>query len=113
MVVADFGLSRLIVEDKVKPAPEKTSNNNKKRVFRRIDRKKRYTVVGNPYWMAPEMLNGEQQNRLLITSCSVGSVSLLSPSLDVSGKRYDEKVDIFSFGIVLCEVRTCGYNANY
>lgn len=24
----------------------------------------------------------------------------------VSGKRYDEKVDIFSFGIVLCEVRT-------
>ncbi|XP_038558675.1 LIM domain kinase 2 [Micropterus salmoides] len=75
VVVADFGLSRLIVEDKVKPPPEKPSN--KKRVFRRIDRKKRYTVVGNPYWMAPEMLNG---------------------------KRYDEKVDIFSFGIVLCEI---------
>uniref|UniRef100_A0A674BK50 LIM domain kinase 2 n=1 Tax=Salmo trutta TaxID=8032 RepID=A0A674BK50_SALTR len=63
VVVADFGLSRLMVEEK--------------RVFRRIDRKKRYTVVGNPYWMAPEMLNG---------------------------KRYDEKVDIFSFGIVLCEI---------
>ncbi|GLD53973.1 LIM domain kinase 2, partial [Lates japonicus] len=75
VVVADFGLSRLIVEDKVKPPPEKPST--KKRVFRRIDRKKRYTVVGNPYWMAPEMLNG---------------------------KRYDEKVDIFSFGIVLCEI---------
>ncbi|KAF7665532.1 hypothetical protein LDENG_00140220 [Lucifuga dentata] len=75
VVVADFGLSRLIVEEKVKPPPEKTSS--KKRVFRRIDRKKRYTVVGNPYWMAPEMLNG---------------------------KRYDEKVDIFSFGIVLCEI---------
>uniref|UniRef100_A0A8C7SDN2 LIM domain kinase 2 n=1 Tax=Oncorhynchus mykiss TaxID=8022 RepID=A0A8C7SDN2_ONCMY len=51
VVVADFGLSRLM--------------------------KLRYTVVGNPYWMAPEMLNG---------------------------KRYDEKVDIFSFGIVLCEI---------
>uniref|UniRef100_A0A3Q3JMI3 LIM domain kinase 2 n=2 Tax=Monopterus albus TaxID=43700 RepID=A0A3Q3JMI3_MONAL len=71
VVVADFGLSRLIVDDKV----EKPST--KRRVFKRIDRKKRYTVVGNPYWMAPEMLNG---------------------------KRYDEKVDIFSFGIVLCEI---------
>ena len=37
----------------------------------------RMTVVGTPYWMAPEMLRGEV---------------------------YDEKVDIFSFGIVLCEV---------
>ncbi|KAJ8379386.1 hypothetical protein SKAU_G00001640 [Synaphobranchus kaupii] len=76
VVVADFGLSRLIVEEKIRhPPPEKPCN--KKRTFRRIDRKKRYTVVGNPYWMAPEMLNG---------------------------KRYDEKVDIFSFGIVLCEI---------
>ncbi|TRY71321.1 hypothetical protein DNTS_002258 [Danionella cerebrum] len=76
VVVADFGLSRLIMEDKVKqPAPDKPTN--KKRIFRRIDRKKRYTVVGNPYWMAPEMLNG---------------------------KRYDGKVDVFSFGIVLCEI---------
>lgn len=37
----------------------------------------RYTVVGNPYWMAPEMMKGN---------------------------KYDEKVDIFSFGIILCEV---------
>ncbi|XP_053509666.1 LIM domain kinase 2 isoform X2 [Ictalurus furcatus] len=76
VVVADFGLSRLVMEDKVKqPPPDKPTS--KKRILRRIDRKKRYTVVGNPYWMAPEMLNG---------------------------KRYDEKVDIFSYGIVLCEI---------
>ncbi|XP_075071276.1 LIM domain kinase 2 isoform X3 [Mixophyes fleayi] len=75
VVVADFGLSRLIVEEKPKPAPERPPT--KKRTLRKPDRRKRYTVVGNPYWMAPEMLNG---------------------------KQYDEKVDVFSFGIVLCEI---------
>uniref|UniRef100_A0A669D365 LIM domain kinase 1 n=1 Tax=Oreochromis niloticus TaxID=8128 RepID=A0A669D365_ORENI len=58
LVVADFGLARLMVDDKP-------------------DRRKRYTVVGNPYWMAPEMIHG---------------------------KSYDERVDIFSFGIMLCEI---------
>ncbi|XP_072271626.1 LIM domain kinase 2 [Pyxicephalus adspersus] len=75
VVVADFGLSRLIVEEKPRPPPDRPPT--KKRTLRKPDRKKRYTVVGNPYWMAPEMLNG---------------------------KLYDEKVDVFSFGIVLCEI---------
>ncbi|XP_016794489.1 LIM domain kinase 2 isoform X6 [Pan troglodytes] len=75
VVVADFGLSRLIVEERKRPPTEKATT--KKRTLRKNDRKKRYTVVGNPYWMAPEMLNG---------------------------KSYDETVDIFSFGIVLCEI---------
>ncbi|ELU17691.1 hypothetical protein CAPTEDRAFT_165760 [Capitella teleta] len=56
LVVADFGLAHL---------------------SKRGRRKKRYTVVGSPYWMAPEMMNG---------------------------KLYDEKVDVFSFGIVVCEL---------
>ena len=35
------------------------------------------SVVGNPFWMAPEVING---------------------------KPYDEKADVFSFGIILCEL---------
>jgi LIM domain kinase 1 len=35
------------------------------------------TIVGSPYWMAPEMMKGE---------------------------LYDERVDVFSFGIVVCEM---------
>ncbi|XP_029817093.1 LIM domain kinase 1-like [Manacus vitellinus] len=66
VVVADFGLARLMVDEKNQPEHLKN--------LKKPDRKKRYTVVGNPYWMAPEMING---------------------------RSYDEKVDIFSFGIVL------------
>lgn len=57
-VVADFGLAA--------KAP---------RVIRTMQRSQ--SVVGNPYWMAPEVLNG---------------------------KPYDEKADVFSFGIILCEL---------
>ncbi|TRZ02908.1 hypothetical protein DNTS_033269 [Danionella cerebrum] len=70
VVVADFGLAQLVKN-------EKTSSPGQLSKLNKLGRKKRYTVVGNPYWMAPEMLNG---------------------------KVYDERVDIFSFGIVLCEI---------
>ncbi|MCJ8744899.1 hypothetical protein PDJAM_G00123940 [Pangasius djambal] len=71
VVVADFGLARLMVEDKNQDKLGKIQG------VKKPDRRKRYTVVGNPYWMAPEMIHG---------------------------KSYDEKVDIFSFGIMLCEI---------
>ncbi|XP_039612892.1 LIM domain kinase 1a isoform X2 [Polypterus senegalus] len=74
VVVADFGLARLMVDDK-KQADKLSTN--KLPALKNRDRKKRYTVVGNPYWMAPEMIHGQS---------------------------YDEKVDVFSFGIVLCEI---------
>uniref|UniRef100_A0A8D0HI56 LIM domain kinase 1 n=1 Tax=Sphenodon punctatus TaxID=8508 RepID=A0A8D0HI56_SPHPU len=69
VVVADFGLARLMVDEKNQPEQLKS--------LKKPDRRKRYTVVGNPYWMAPEMING---------------------------RSYDETVDVFSFGIVLCEI---------
>lgn len=68
VVVADFGLARIISSNR------RMSNGS---TGKKRDRRKRYTVVGNPYWMAPEMMKG---------------------------KEYDEKVDLFSYGIILCEV---------
>lgn len=41
--------------------------------------------MGNPFWMAPEMMKGN---------------------------KYDEKVDVFSFGIILCEVYIYSFNFN-
>lgn len=95
VVVADFGLSRIISQGLGSQTSPRTSSPHCLKTLpngtkycsktiprsgtgsRRNERKKRYTVVGNPYWMAPEMMKGN---------------------------KYDEKVDIFSFGIVLCEI---------
>ncbi|XP_067015771.1 LIM domain kinase 1 [Anabrus simplex] len=78
VVVADFGLARIISQNNAMGADRRRYGNKRGAGgTRRCERKKRYTVVGNPYWMAPEMMKGN---------------------------KYDEKVDIFSFGIVLCEI---------
>ncbi|XP_075218396.1 LIM domain kinase 1 [Lycorma delicatula] len=87
VVVADFGLARIISQSNTERSSvssclgsgggRRYGNKTAPTTHRRCERKKRYTVVGNPYWMAPEMMKGN---------------------------KYDEKVDIFSFGIVLCEI---------
>ncbi|KFB46517.1 hypothetical protein ZHAS_00014509 [Anopheles sinensis] len=84
VIVADFGLARIIKQPLLSTAYEKcsasaaTPGNGNGTIGRRgRPRRQRYTVVGNPYWMAPEMMRGN---------------------------KYDEKVDIFSFGIMLCEI---------
>ena len=80
MIVADFGLARIVSQSHTNAtlSTERRRYGSKRGIGgRRYERKKRYTVVGNPYWMAPEMMKGN---------------------------KYDEKVDVFSFGIVLCEV---------
>lgn len=80
MIVADFGLARIVSQNTNsarRVSPKGGAVTGSGGTCKRQERKKRYTVVGNPYWMAPEMMKGN---------------------------KYDEKVDIFSFGIVLCEV---------
>ena len=96
VVVADFGLARIISSSR--RLSDGTSASKKR------DRRKRYTVVGNPYWMAPEMMKVKSFlpliTRLVILLTFFSHLTLLSPQ----GKEYDEKVDLFSFGIILCEV---------
>uniref|UniRef100_I3JQ38 LIM domain kinase 1 n=1 Tax=Oreochromis niloticus TaxID=8128 RepID=I3JQ38_ORENI len=79
VVVADFGLARLVMEERNQSRTSSLERPAKGTLseLRKPDRRKRYTVVGNPYWMAPEMIHG---------------------------KTYDERVDIFSFGIMICEI---------
>ncbi|MEQ2288526.1 hypothetical protein AMECASPLE_023496 [Ameca splendens] len=79
VVVADFGLARLVMDERNQSRTSSLERNVKGPLseLRKTDRRKRYTVVGNPYWMAPEMIHG---------------------------KTYDERVDIFSFGIMTCEI---------
>ncbi|KAG7515757.1 LIM domain kinase 1-like [Solea senegalensis] len=79
VVVADFGLARLVMEERNQSRTLSMERPVKGTLteLRRPDRRKRYTVVGNPYWMAPEMIHG---------------------------KTYDERVDVFSFGIMICEI---------
>ncbi|KAH8289760.1 hypothetical protein KR054_010473 [Drosophila jambulina] len=90
VIVADFGLARSVDAPRLPSgvpgtpgygsgagsdaamSPGGTLRRSKSR-----QRRQRYTVVGNPYWMAPEMMKG---------------------------LKYDEKVDVFSFGIMLCEI---------
>ncbi|XP_033747383.1 LIM domain kinase 1-like isoform X2 [Pecten maximus] len=77
IVVADFGLARVLPDERFRRPDMNATKTTRSAAKRRFQRKKRYTVVGSPYWMAPEMM---------------------------TGKSYDEKVDLFSFGIVMCEV---------
>ncbi|KAH7639898.1 lim domain kinase 1-like [Dermatophagoides farinae] len=105
VVVADFGLSKITCtnddettttitttttnnnDDKQLLVSNNNNNNNSneesfsekqtQKLNRRRDRRKRYTIVGHPFWMAPEMMHRD---------------------------KYDERVDIYSFGIILLEI---------
>ncbi|XP_030848247.1 LIM domain kinase 1 isoform X2 [Strongylocentrotus purpuratus] len=75
VVVADFGLARVFIDENDSRCPNSFGPGRDK--HKPAGRKKRYTMVGTAFWMAPEMLKG---------------------------KDYNERVDVFSFGIVMCEL---------
>ncbi|XP_041455757.1 LIM domain kinase 1-like isoform X2 [Lytechinus variegatus] len=75
VVVADFGLARVLIDETDSRCPNSLGPGKDRR--QAAGRKKRYTMVGTAYWMAPEMLKG---------------------------KDYNERVDVFSFGIVMGEL---------
>jgi len=87
VVVADFGLARsVVVRNRSFVDGDGQTLSSKRRLFRRHKCK---TIVGNPYWMAPEM---------------------------ILGLTYDEKVDVFSFGMIVCEVNKyhlCHHHPHY
>ncbi|XP_012942311.1 serine/threonine-protein kinase pakF [Aplysia californica] len=83
VVVADFGLAKIVPRHGPLVSPTKSSKGDQESTGlagsgrkKRFSRRKRQTVVGNPYWMAPEMM---------------------------TKGVYDEKVDVFSYGIIVCE----------
>ena len=90
MVVADFGLAKIVPRHEPLVKSSKKEEEDYSQDFnsftslrrKRFSRRKRQTVVGNPYWMAPEM---------------------------ITKGEYDEKVDVFSYGIIVCEVCSLQY----
>lgn len=69
-MVADFGLARLVTEEKNQGRASYLESPAKGPLseLRKPDRRKRYTVVGNPYWMAPEMIHGKCLNICIVTT---------------------------------------------
>ena len=80
MVVADFGLARSVALPNRGSAVDVDASSSPGSIRRSMFRRNKCkSIVGNPFSMAPEMIHGF---------------------------TYDEKVDVFSFGMIVCEVNS-------
>uniref|UniRef100_A0AAQ5ZFM8 LIM domain kinase 1 n=1 Tax=Amphiprion ocellaris TaxID=80972 RepID=A0AAQ5ZFM8_AMPOC len=84
VVVADFGLARLVMEER-----------NQK--LRRLDRRKRYTVVGNPYWMAPEMIHGDFKTEYVSVFVFLKIIGRVSADPDYLPRTNDFGLNVAGF----------------
>lgn len=72
---------------------------------RRVDGEK-LSVVGSPFWMAPEVLRDEPYNEKVSRRDPerAASVPVGSQILTWSFLRVRPQADVFSYGIILCEI---------
>lgn len=86
-VVTDFGLARILMMDNTPLSPVirkrypvltlDDPSNDGQNPTKKPELPRKMSLVGSAFWMAPEMLRGEE---------------------------YTRQVDVFSFGIILCEI---------
>ena len=83
VVVADFGLARVLMDDSdCKPV---SSCGRGRDAHHAAGRKKRYTMVGTAFWMAPEMLKGN--SALFFTLLEMWKLFRYVPNLKMRVKR--------------------------
>uniref|UniRef100_A0AAQ6AIQ9 LIM domain kinase 1 n=1 Tax=Amphiprion ocellaris TaxID=80972 RepID=A0AAQ6AIQ9_AMPOC len=99
VVVADFGLARLVMEERNQSRTSSLERSAKGTLseLRRLDRRKRYTVVGNPYWMAPEMIHGDFKTEYVSVFVFLKIIGRVSADPDYLPRTNDFGLNVAGF----------------